>query len=223
MTEPGDPSARDRAQVSGISGVARCGGCPAHAELAVAVAYELGFDLDGTDEALAALARELDPADAFTELESVRALCGAFAAGPALLLPDVLRARAGEPAGVTLAVAAAAERAGLAIDVVAGRTAGDAPAWAEVPSETLFLAHPDTPLIVEASGRLLDGRTLGVDLQWRCAHETAATILDLLAARAERTGDLALAIAARALTLPLEDDSRAFRAREHARLLARLN
>ena len=57
-----------------------------------------------------------------------------------------------------------------------------------------------------------------MDLLWRCAHETAATILDRIAERAERAGDLALAIAARALTLslPLEDDSRAYRVREHA-------
>jgi hypothetical protein len=67
-------------------------------------------------------------------------------------------------------------------------------------SDPLLLAHPD-------------------------AHETAATILDRIAGRAERTGDLALATAARALTLtlPLEDDSRDYRIREHARLLARLN
>ena len=76
--------------------------------------------------------------------------------------------------------------------------------------------------MVEPSGRLLDGRTLGVDLEWRCAHETAATILDRIAARAERTGDLPLATAARALTLtlPLEDDSRDYRVRDHARLLS---
>ena len=120
--------------------------------------------------------------------------------------------RAGDPAGVALAVAAAAQRAGLAIDVVGY-------------DDTLLLAHPDAPLVVDPSGRILDGRTLGVDLDWRCAHETAATILDRIAGRAERTGDLALATAARALTLtlPLEDDSRAYRVREHARLLSRLN
>ncbi len=143
----------------------------------------------------------------------MRALCETFASGPALLLPDVLRARAGDPAGVALAVAAAAQRAGLAIDVVGAR------------ASTLLLAHPDATLVVEPSGRLLDGRTLGVDLEWRCAHETTATILDRIAGRAERTGDLALATAARALTLtlPLEDDSRDYRVRDHARLLARLN
>jgi hypothetical protein len=186
--------------------------CPAHAELALAVAGDLGCDIDGSDAAVAGLASALQPGDAYAELEAVRALCETFGNGPALLLPDVLRSRAGDLAGVALAVAAAAQRAGLAIDVVGH-------------DDTLLLAHPDATLVVEPSGRLLDGRTLGVDLEWRCAHETAATILDRIAARAERTGDLALATAARALTLtlPLEDDSRDYRVRDHARLLSRLN
>ena len=180
--------------------------------MALAVAYDLGCAIDGSDAVVAELAATLAPGDAYGELEAVRALCETFGRGPALLLPDVLRARAGDPAGVALAVAAAAQRAGLSIDVVGH-------------GDTLLLAHPDTPMVVEPSGRLLDGRTLGVDLEWRCAHETAATILDRISERAERTGDLALATAARALTLtlPLEDDSRDYRVREHARLLSRLN
>lgn len=181
--------------------------CPAHAELALEIARALG--VDGEVD----LSSALEPADAHTELESVRAYCAGFSKGRALLLPDVLRERAGDPAGIALAAAAAAEQAGLAIDVV-----GD--------GEHLYLAHPDTPLVIEpGTARILDGRTLGVDLLWRCAHETAATILDRVCARAERTGDLALAMAARALTLnlPLEDDSRAYREREHQRLLAQLN
>jgi hypothetical protein len=190
--------------------------CRAHAELALSVARELGCSLEGTELALHTLASELAAGDAFAELESVRALCESFGRGPALLLPDVLRARAGDPAGVALAVAAAAQRAGLSIDIVAANIKGPGP---------FMLAHPDATLVVEPSGRLLDGRTLGVDLEWRCAHETTATILDRISGRAERTGDLALATAARALslTLPLEDDARDHRLREHARLLARLN
>jgi hypothetical protein len=186
--------------------------CPAHAELAVSVAYDLGCAIEGSDAAITALAEGLQRGDAHSELEAVRALCETFGSGPALLLPDVLRKRAGDSAAVALAVASAAQRAGLAIDVVGY-------------DDTLLLAHPDAPLVVDPSGRILDGRTLGVDLNWRCAHETSATILDRIAARAERTGDLALATAARALTLtlPLEDDSRAYRVSEHARLLSRLN
>jgi hypothetical protein len=186
--------------------------CPAHAELALAVAADLGCAIDGSDALIGELAASLEPGDADTELQAVRARCETFGRGPALLLPEVLRARAGDPAGVALAVAAAAQRAGMAIDVVGH-------------GDTLLLAHPDAPMVVEPSGRLLDGRTLGVDLEWRCAHETAATLLDRISERAERTGDLALATAARALTLtlPLEDDSRSYRVREHARLLSRLN
>lgn len=181
--------------------------CPAHAEVALEIARALG--VDGEVD----LRSELAPADAHTELESVRAFCATFESGQSLLLPDVMRERSGDPLGVALAAAAVAQAAGLAVDVV-----GD--------GEHLYLAHPDTPLVVEpGSARILDGRTLGVDLLWRCAHETSAAILDRITERAERTGDLALALAARALTLnlPLEDDSRDYREREHQRLLSRLN
>jgi hypothetical protein len=193
--------------------------CPAHAELALSIARELGCSLEGSDLALAELAWSLTPGDAYSELEAVRALCETFGRGPAHLLPHVLRERAGDPSAVALAVAAAAQRAGLAIDVLAPRAA------IVKGSDPFMLGHPDSTFVVEPSGRLLDGRTLGVDLEWRCAHETAATILDRISGRAERTGDLALATAARALslTLPLEDESREHRLREHARLLARLN
>ena len=143
----------------------------------------------------------------------MRALCAGFGRGPALLLPDVLRAGAGDPVGIALAAAAAAQRAGLAVDVVSDGAG-------------LLLAHPDSTYVVDPrAGSLLDGRSLGVDLLWRCAHETGAIVLDRIAERAERTGDLALATAARALTLrlPLDDDSRAYRVREHGRLLSRFN
>ena len=147
------------------------------------------------------------------ELGSVSRLCAQFAHGDALLLPDVLAARAGAPSGVALVAAAAAQRARLAVEVVGV-------------ADRLYLAHPGATLVVDpASGEILDGHELGVDLLWRCAHEVVATVLDRVAERAERTGDLALAMAARAvtLTLPLEDDSRAYRVDEHRRLLARLN
>ena len=86
--------------------------CPAHAEVALEVARALGAD------ATIDLRSELAPADPHTELESVRAYCATFTPGQELLLPDVLRERSGEPAGIALAAAAAAEAAGLAVDVV---------------------------------------------------------------------------------------------------------
>jgi hypothetical protein len=93
-------------------------------------------------------------------------------------------------------------------------------------ADRLYLAHPGATLVVDpAGGEILDGHELGVDLLWRCAHEVVAIVLDRVAERAERTGEEASAMAARAvtLTLPLEDDSRAYRVDEHRRLLARLN
>jgi len=179
-----------------------------HAELGLEIARDLGREID--DTAIAVLAAELRAGDAHEELESVSRACAGFAHGEALLLGDVLTQRAGHPSAVALAVAAAAQRAGLAIDVVGHE-------------DRLLLAHPEATLVVDpAGGEIFDGRTLGADLRWRCAHETAATVLDRIAERAERTGDLALALAARAVTLrlPLEES---YRAREHRRLLARLN
>ena len=184
-----------------------------HAELALSVARELGCETEGAEFALDSLAIGLRRGGARVELNSVSGLCTRFAHGDALLLPDVLAARAGAPSGVALLAVAAAQRARLAVEVVAA-------------GEQLYLAHPGSTLIVDpAGGELLDGRELGVDLLWRCAHEVAATVLDRIAERAERTGDLTLAMAARAvtLTLPLEDASRADRVDEHRRLLARLN
>jgi hypothetical protein len=184
-----------------------------HAELALSVARDLGRDLEGAEFALDSLAIGLRRGGARVEIGAVSRLCASFGSGDALLLPDVLSARAGDPAGVALVAAAAAQRARLKIEVVGA-------------GERLYLAHPDAALVVDpASGEIFDGRELGVDLLWRCAHETVATVLDRVAERAERAGDLALAMAARAvtLTLPLEDDSRSYRVDEHRRLLARLN
>ena len=184
-----------------------------HAELALSVARDLGRETEGTEFALDSLAIGLRRGGARVELSSVSRLCARFGHGEALLAPDVLAARAGAPSGIALVAAAAAQRARLAVEVVGV-------------ADRLYLAHPGATLIVDpAGGAILDGRELGVDLLWRCAHEVVATVLDRVAERAERTGDLALAMAARAvtLTLPLEDDARAYRVDEHRRLLARLN
>jgi hypothetical protein len=184
-----------------------------HAALALSVARDLGRAVDGAEHQLDLLAIGLRRGGARVEIGAVSRLCASFRAGDALLLPDVLATRGGDPAGIALLAAAAAQRAQLRIEVVGA-------------GERLYLAHPDATLVVDpAGGEILDGRELGVDLLWRCAHETVATVLDRVAERAERTGDLTLAMAARAVTLrlPLEDDSRAYRVDEHRRLLARLN
>ena len=80
-------------------------------------------------------------------------------------------------------------------------------------------------MVVDPAAGLVDARTYEVELNWRCAHESAAEILERASERAERHGDLALATAARALALqlPLADASRAVAEASHRRLLSRLN
>ena len=141
-----------------------------HTEQALAVARGLGRDTSGAAAHIAALAATLECGDAYTELTTVRGLCASFAPGRALLLPDVLRARAGDPAAIAIVAAAAAECAGLRVDIVSD-------------GESLYLAHPEAPMVIEpGAARLFDGHTLGVDLLWQCEHETAAAILDRLQA-----------------------------------------
>ena len=133
-----------------------------HTEQALAVARGLGRDTSGAAAHIAALA---------ATLERGAASCAAsFAPGRALLLPDVLRERAGDPAAIAIVAAAAAEYAGLCVDIVSD-------------GESLYLAHPEAPMVIEpGAARLIDAHTLGVDLFWQCEHETAAAILDRLQA-----------------------------------------
>ena len=191
--------------------------CASHEGLALALAEELGCDTSGAPEAIRRLAAELprdpQPAEA---LEALADLCDRRLSGrgDALLLPDVLRRGGGDPEGVAVVAATAAQEAGYAVGLVGGR-------------RRLLIAHhlSDDSIVVDPAEGLLDARTLGIELEWRCAHESAAEILERASERAERHGDLALATAARALTLqlPLADGSRAAAQASHRRLLSRLN
>ena len=75
---------------------------------------------------------------------------------------------------------------------------------------------------VVPTGRLVDADTLG-PMNWRCAHQLAAELLDLLQPRYERDGDLARALKVARLrcTLPFEDMAEA--ERRLRRVTARLN
>jgi hypothetical protein len=63
-----------------------------------------------------------------------------------------------------------------------------------------------------------EGGLLGVDLHWHCAHELAALTLEVVDRRAERAGDLdlALRVVRARMTLPVEHG-------EVAALRARMN
>jgi hypothetical protein len=195
------------------------GSCPRHEELALGLCAELGRAEDDARDRLRELAAGLGPAgDPAAEIEAVRALVATLAPSPrgTLLLPDALGG-GGHPAVVAVAAAAAAGHAGFGVEPV-GDNRG-----------RLYLAHAalEPPLVIDPSApaRLIDGRFLGTDLSWRCAHETALCLLDHIVTRATRPGDLATALAASALrlALPLDERGRRTVAEDHARLLARMN
>lgn len=113
-----------------------------------------------------------------------------------LLLPEVLEAGVGHPAALVVAAAGAARARGMTVAVV-----GHGP--------RTWLAHerPCDPLIIDPiePEELVDGRTLGIDLHWRCAQELAADTLRLIAARAERSGNLCGALTATRLRCDLAE------------------
>jgi ligand-binding SRPBCC domain-containing protein len=78
------------------------------------------------------------------------------------------------------------------------------------------------PARIEA---LVDPRTLGADLTWRCAHEVTGVVLRHVTATAERSGDLTRSLGASALllALPVDATSRSAQQAVHQRLLSRLN
>lgn len=192
--------------------------CASHEALALALAEDLGCDTAGAPEAIRRLAATLPPdPDPQTALEAVSDLCRRrfkVRPGGALLLPEVLRRGGGHPSGVAVVATVAAQQAGYAVGLIGGHG-------------RLLIAHhtSDESLVVDPEHGLVDARTLEIELLWRCAHESAGTILDRAGEHAERHGDLAFATAARALELqlPLEDASRAVAAAHHTRLLSRRN
>jgi hypothetical protein len=202
--------------------------CPPHEALALELAIELGAErVAEARRSLGVLARSLGEAgaagaagaDPAAQLEALRTVA-AGALRPrrdgALLLPDVVREGRGHPAGVAVALAALGQRLGWRVDLVGHDL-------------RLYLAHRDLrPVAILDPARpeaLVDPRTLGVDLSWRCAHEAAGVMLRHITTSAERSGDLTRSLGASALllALPVEGSSRARQSAMHQRLLSRLN
>jgi hypothetical protein len=197
--------------------------CPPAAELARSLAWELGdFDADRTERNLTALAAailagtERDPAAQLTALgEAVTnmALCAHADGGPdELLIDKTLERGHGHPVVIAIVLEEIGRRAGLPVGIVAGEKGH-------------FVAHQrltDARVLDPRTGRLTDADALGV-LRWRCGHQVAAALLDLLEPRYERTGDLtrALHVARLRTTLPFEDKAEG--ERRQRRIAARLN
>jgi len=149
---------------------------------------------------LALLAQRLPgPSHPEADLAAVAQLLRERLPGPGpLLLPDALRAGRAHPLAAAAAGVAAARRAGMTIELVGH-------------GDRVWLAHAggSSSLVVDPGGRggPFDGRELGVDLHWRCAHELAALTLDRLLDGARRAGDLdlALRVVRAQLSLPLDE------------------
>lgn len=198
--------------------------CPRHEDVLIAI--DQAFGRDGTaavDGALDELAGLL-PAAAVGEdpLHELACVAGVihhrFVAdedGP-LSLSETLAGGGGHPLILAGAALAAAHRRFLRIALV-----GQA--------RRVWLAHAaaTTPHVVDPrdAATTFDGRTLGIDLRWRCAHELGGLVISAIRERAERQGDLTTALRAAELRLDLPLSETAARAdRRHLqRLRARLN
>jgi hypothetical protein len=158
-----------------MSDFARLAGqqCPPQEALALELALELGVrEISAARRTLDVLARSLPALDEpAAQLEALRIVANR-ALRPkrdgALLLPDILREGFGHPVGVAVALAALGARAGWKTELVGHNL-------------ELYLAHRDlAPVLIVDPAQieaLVDPRTLGVDLSWRCAHEATGVVL----------------------------------------------
>jgi hypothetical protein len=197
--------------------------CPPPVQLATALAWELAdADADRVERALCALG-----AAVLAEVESspeaqLRALGEAVtnaALSPRhtggigeLMIDRVLERGHGHPVLVAIVLTEIGRRAGLPVAIIAGERGH-------------YVAHQrlTEPLVLDpATGRLVDADALG-PMNWRCGHQIAAELLDLLQPRYERDGDLtrALKVARLRCTLPFEDMAEA--EQRLRRVTARLN
>lgn len=208
--------------------------CPAHADLALALAAE--FDGVHAADALAeldAIALALSTVRCASPREQLVACAAAIGdqLAPAaerrptlagscvlddLLLPRVLRRGGGHALTLTIAAVEAGRRAGIPLGVV-GR------------GREQYLAHAGLadPHVADlgAPGELVDLGGREQEVGWQCAHQVAALLLNRIAERAERVGHLtwALRAAELRLALPAGPDTRERMERELERLRARLN
>lgn len=201
--------------------------CPAHAELALALAAEFEpVPLDRARAELDGFAAELAPARGESPRRQLAACAetaaARFDAGESpgalddLLLHRVLGGRAGHPLALAIVVAEAGRRAGISLGVLGG-----ADGW--------FVAHTALPepwvLDPGGPGELTDLAGREGQFAWRCAHQTSAGLLHAIGRRAGRIGHVAWEVRAAELRLVLFADpsGRAEAGRELARVKARLN
>jgi hypothetical protein len=164
---------------------AAASGCADHAALGTLLAVELGHpNGPWVDGRLHGLARQVPRGAPEAELSGLGALLARRfepSAEGALVLPDALATGVAHPAALAIAGAGVAHRAGVSIGLVGN-------------GRRLYLAHElgDEPLVLDpmAPRTPVDGRRLGMDLLWRCAHESTYALLDHLMERAAAQRDV---------------------------------
>jgi hypothetical protein len=177
--------------------------CPTHAGLALGLAAEFSTPDRAAPAALDALAASLAGVRADAPAEQLGAcaeLCAArfrpseleWAGIQDLLLDRVVLGGVGHPLAVAVACVEAGRRAGITLGIVAGEAG-------------CFVGHPamDEPLLIDIAGgaRVIDAGGRTGDAGWQCSHQVAARILNRIAERAERTGNLAWSLRAAELRL----------------------
>jgi hypothetical protein len=190
--------------------------CPPAAELASSLAWELGdADPERIERALITLAastRADFEHDAGDQLRALAETAITARPGGELMIDRVLDRGYGHPLLVAIVLTEIGRRAGLPVALVAGQKGH-------------FIAHQrltEALVLDPATGRLIDAHALGT-MTWRCGHQVAAELLDVLQPRFERTGDLtrALHLARLRTTLPFDDTTDA--ENRLRRVTARLN
>jgi len=208
--------------------------CPAHADLALALAAEFdgvpAGDVLAELDAIALTLADVRGAAPRQQLIACAAAIGDQLApapqrGPTLaascllddlLLPRVMRRGSGHALALTIAAVEAGRRAGIPLGVV-GR------------GREQYLAHAGLadPHVADlgAPGELVDLGGREQEVGWQCAHQVAALLLNRIVERAERVGHLtwALRAAELRLALPVGPDTRDKLERELERLRARSN
>jgi hypothetical protein len=132
-----------------------------------------------------------------------------------LLVDRVAVDGAGHPLLLAVVTAEAGLRAGLAVGVAAG-------------PDGAYVAHcrAGDPLLADpVTGAVRDARRLSRPVAWQCAHQVAARILNRIAERAERVGNVAWSLRAAELrlALPFDGTARERLEAEVRRVRARLN
>jgi Transglutaminase-like superfamily len=202
-------------------------GCPAHAELALSLAWAFR-DLESAPvearlDELAAAMPEPASGSPLDQLSALAGLCASpewcrVAVRPdpdALLLDSVLATGVGHPLALAVVATEVAARRGIPVGIVSNGS-----------DHRCAHTHLPEPLVLRADdGEIEDARGLPPTLTWRCSHESCGLLIDELEAEWMRHGrlDQALLSAELRMHLPFNDSGAKIARRRLDRLRARFN